>query len=516
MDSSCKRSLWIETTPTYSTSPLSQDLKADVCVVGSGVSGMTTAYLLACEGQSVIVLEQGAVGAGETGRTTAHLSNEIDDGYAEIERLHGEAAAKLVAESHTAAIDLIEATVNAEGIDCDFERLNGYLFAGLEDPDDSLDPEWEAASRAGLQQVTWVDMARVAGFESGPGLRFPRQAQFHPLKYLAGLVRALERHGSRIFTGTKANEITSGPRPLVKTATGFTVAAGSVVVATNAPIHQLVAVHTKQAPYRTYVIGSRVPHGSVPKGLYWDTSDPYHYARLVCSSTVADGRFDLLLVGGEDHKTGQAKDAEDRYQRLDQWARHRFPKMEQVEYRWSGQVMETIDGLAFIGGTADEPDIYFVTGDSGMGMTHGTIGGILLRDLILGRKNPWSEIYDASRVRLRAASEYLKENLNVAQQYAQLITGGEVGSVQEIAPGSGAVIREGLSKTAVYRNESGSLHAISATCTHLGCIVAWNPAERSWDCPCHGSRFDIEGNVLRGPAVTNLEKARPVRYEPIG
>ncbi|MGH8639292.1 MAG: FAD-dependent oxidoreductase, partial [Burkholderiales bacterium] len=259
-----------------------------------------------------------------------------------------------------------------------------------------------------------------------------------------------------------------------------------------------------------YVIGVRVPAGAISHALYWDTADPYHYVRLQRTSNRDVGgdnvaAFEVLIVGGEDHKTGQAQDAEARFTRLERWARERFPAAGDVEFRWSGQVMETQDGLAFIGrNPMDAENVFVVTGDSGMGMTHGTIAGILLTDLIVGRENPWADLYSPSRIRTGAAGEFVKENLNVALQYTAWITGGEVASVDEIAPNTGAVLREGLIKVAVYRDEAGELHRRSAVCTHLGCIVSWNPAARTWDCPCHGSRFDRFGTVVNGPAPSDL------------
>jgi Rieske Fe-S protein len=267
-------------------------------------------------------------------------------------------------------------------------------------------------------------------------------------------------------------------------------------------VNDRVAIHTKQAPYLTYVIGAPVPRGSVARGLYWDTPDPYHYVRLQRSEAEGD---EVLIVGGEDHKTGQADDQAERHARLEAWARDRFPMMRDVRFRWSGQVMETIDGLAFIGrNPRDEPNVFIVTGDSGMGMTHGTVAGILLTELILGREHPWATLYDPSRETLGAAGEFARENLNVARQYGDWLTGGDVGSAEEIRPGTGAVVRRGLTKVAAYRDEQGALHECSAVCPHLGCIVAWNDAEKTWDCPCHGSRFDRLGKVMSGPANRDL------------
>ncbi|MDQ3082501.1 MAG: FAD-dependent oxidoreductase, partial [Gemmatimonadota bacterium] len=264
---------------------------------------------------------------------------------------------------------------------------------------------------------------------------------------------------------------------------------------------------TKQSAYRTFVIGANVPRGSVPRGLYWDTSDPYHYIRLHEVDTALDPERtdEILIVGGEDHRTGQEDDAEERFKSLEDWTRERFPMVKSVEFRWSGQIIEPVDHMAFIGkNPGTDEHIFIATGDSGNGITHGTIAGILLTDLIIGRKNPWSKLYDPSRVTLRATGEFLKENLNVAGQYKNWVTGGDVDSYDDIAPGTGAVVKRGRKKIAVYRDDKGDVHERSAVCTHLYCIVDWNTAERTWDCPCHGSRFDPYGQVVNGPAITPL------------
>src|SRR2546421_395915 len=283
------------------------------------------------------------------------------------------------------------------------------------------------------------------------------------------------------------------------------VTAGSVVVATNAPINDRVFVITKQAPYTTYVIGARVPPESVPDALFWDMDDPYHYVRL--QHVNSETPHDVLILGGEDHKTGQADDTEKRHGRLERWARERFPMITGVEFRWSGQVMESLDGLAFIGRNPGRQDnVYVVTGDTGMGMTHGTIAGMLITDLILDRPNRWQSLYDPSRKPLKAVGRVLKENANVARQYVDWVLPGDPETTEDIPPGSGAVLREGFKKVAVYRDVRGAVYEFSAVCSHLGCIVQWNPTERTWDCPCHGSRYDKMGKVINGPANKDLRR----------
>jgi glycine/D-amino acid oxidase-like deaminating enzyme/nitrite reductase/ring-hydroxylating ferredoxin subunit len=497
------------TVPSYPA--LDRDLRCDVCIVGAGIAGLTTAYMLGRAGRSVVVLDDGPIGGGETGRTTAHLSDALDDRFYEIERMHGEQGAHLAADSHRTAIDRLERIVLVEGIDCGFERLDGYLFLGEGDDESVLERELAAAHRAGLAGVERLERAPLASFDTGPCLRFPRQAQVHALKYLAGLARAVVRDRGQIYCGSHVSEVQDGEPACVRTADGHTVTADALVIATNSPINDWVAMHTKQAAFRTYVVGARVPRGSVPRALFWDTPDPYHYIRLDGGTNRPD---DVLIVGGEDHKTGQEHDPESRFRTLEAWTRARFPMVRDFEYHWSVQVMEPVDYMGFIGkNPGDSRHVYIVTGDSGQGMTHGTIAGILLTDLITDRANPWTALYDPSRVSLRAAPEFAKMNLNVAAQYSDYLTPGDVGGADQIRPGSGAVIRRGARKVAVYRADDGSLHERSAVCTHLYCIVEWNSVERTWDCPCHGSRFDAYGKVVNGPAVADLAMIEPDEAE---
>jgi glycine/D-amino acid oxidase-like deaminating enzyme/nitrite reductase/ring-hydroxylating ferredoxin subunit len=503
IDSARREPLWTATAKMPSFPPLNENLHTDVCVVGAGIAGLTTAYLLTQAGKKVVVLDDGPLAGGMSSATTAHLSNAIDDRSFEIERIHGHEGARLAVASHTAAIHRIEAIVQKEKIQCDFERLNGYLFLPPGESEVLLDRELAAAHNSGLSDVEKIARVPWPDFDTGPCLRFPNQGQFHPLKYLAGLAKAIDRDGGRLFTKSHADEIKGGAPARIKVGR-HEVTADAVVVATNVPVNDLLAIHTKQAPYMTYVIGAEVPCGSVQKALYWDTEDPYHYIRLQ-SCTNGGQEHEILIVGGEDHKSGQADDAGERHARLEAWSRDRFPMIEKIEFVWGGQVMETMDGLAFIGrNPMDSSNVFVATGDSGMGMTHGTIAGMLLTDLIQGRENPWAKLYDPSRKSLHTLGTFAKENLNVAAQYGAWLTAGEVDSVDEIVLGSGAILRRGLTKLAVYRDDHGKLHERSAVCTHLGCIVQWNPAENTWDCPCHGSRFNKTGQPINGPANSEL------------
>lgn len=490
-------------------------INCDVCVVGAGIAGICCAYWLSRSGRSVVVLDDGPIGGGESGRTTAHLSNAVDDRYFEIARMHGDRAARACAESHTAGIAALEQIALGEGIECDFERVDGYLFLPPGESEDVIYRELAAAHQAGLADVERV--LRVPCFESGPALRFPNQAQFHPLKFLAGAARAVEALGGQIHTQTHVDRIGSaGDTLTVRTARG-TVVAQDVIVATNSPFYDLVTIHTKQAAYRTYVIAARVQKGAIAKALYWDTSDtpgnldaPYHFVRLSPDPLEPGSASELVMIGGEDHHTGDAgADAPPRWQRLEDWARPRFPGMREIVHKWSGQVMEPTDGMAFIGhNPTGSQHVYVVTGDSGMGMTHGSIAGLLISDLIMGRTNPWAEYYDPSRKPMHSLLSYARENLRTGTRYGDWIQAG--GSEVSLESGCGTVMRRGAKLVAVSRNEQGELLELSAVCPHLGGIVRWNQAEKSWDCPCHGSRFDREGRVLNGPASGDMKRIYPI------
>ena len=499
-----KQSLWSATADLPSFPALDADLHADVCIVGAGIAGLSVAYLLARSGKSVVVVDDGEIGSGMTSVTSAHLTCLLDRSYVEIERIRGSEQALLAARSHQAAINRIEANVADEKIDCAFERVPAYLFRAPDDDETSLDDELQAMRRAGLGDAVLAERAPIAGFDTGPCIAVAAQAQFHPLRYVAGLARAVERMGGRIHLHTHADTVEGGDAARVQ-AGRHSIVSDAVVVATNAPINDRVAIHTKQAPYMTYVIAAEVEPGAVPHGLYYDTQYPYHYVRM----HPQDGR-EYLVVGGEDHKSGQADDTTERHSRLEAWARRRFPAMGPVAASWAGQCMQTLDGLGHIGrNPLDKDNVYVVTGDSGTGLTHGTIAGILLTDLILGRGSTWEDTFDPARKPVLAGGAFLKETANMAAQYGDWLKPGEAATEEDIPAGGGALLRDGTRMIAAYRDPAGTLHRMSAVCNHLGCIVHWNAAESTWDCPCHGSRFSNVGRVLNGPANRNLEPVAP-------
>ncbi len=427
---------WNDSLQSFQAPPLPGDQVCDVCVVGAGIAGLTTAYLLTQAGRKVIVIDGNeSPGGGETRFTSAHLSSVIDDRFYEIARIRGDAAARLAHESHAAAIDQIQLICDTEEIDCGFRRVDGYLFPGPGD-EKIIDREYEAAKSAGCI-VEKTDFGPIPTLGMVPCLRFGNQAAFEPSRYLAGLWAGASRRGVSLYGRTRARHVDSGDCPEVRT-DGGTIRANAVVVATNSPIHLRVAMHTKLAPYSTYVIAGPIPIDSVPDALYWDTLDPYHYIRLIRASD-RDGQAtdtDLLLVGGADHRTGHEPHPERRWDDLERWTRERFLQFNSVTHRWSGMVMETLDGLGYIGpDPTGAKNVYVATGDSGMGLTHGTIAGLLLSDLIVGRTNIWSDLYDPGRLPLRSTGEFVSEASSGAPPVHGLVHGQQRGCSREYQAG---------------------------------------------------------------------------------
>lgn len=443
-------------------SRLDRDLNVDVVVIGGGIAGLSSAYTLAGDGQTVVLLDENRLGGGQTGLTSAHLASALDDRFTELERLHGPRGAALAAQSHAAAIDWIEARVHEHQIDCRFRRVDGLLYPAEEAEPGTLAPERDAARRAGLS-VDWT--------ADGRALQFQHQAQFHPLLYLRGLAEACRARGVRIYEQTRVTELESGAISVVHTRQGRRVYAHAVVVATNSPINSRYQMPLKQSAWRTYMVGLRVRRGRIAPALYWDNDDPYHYARLQEGEEPDE---DILIVGGEDHKVGQAADMPLRYRRLEAWTRRFFGLGDEspLAWQWSGQIMEPSDALAYIGRLPGSgPRTFIVTGDSGNGLTHGTIAGLMMPALLGNREHPWAPLYSPGRWPWRAASELLRENANAIGCYADWLKPGD---------------------------------KKSRRCPHLGAIVRWNPDEQSWDCPAHGSRFSAAGARLNPPSNQDL------------
>lgn len=504
-----KPALAAVTSPALAAGPLREDVEVDVAVVGGGITGATTALLLKRQGLRVGVLEAAVSPPwGETSRSTAHLTQALDLRPRRLISRFGEEAAAQVTSAHAAAIDLIEELAQAHAPGAGFARVPGFLVARTDDEVAALDDEATATEllRAPVSLVDEVPLSLGAR----RALRWERQAQINPAAYLLGLLGAVAGDGSFVAGDSRALTITegSGDEPCrVETARG-TVRARVVINAAHVPINTRIFLHTKIASYRTYVVAARAEGLPADVGLFWDMSAPYRYWR---AAQVGDET--LLLVGGEDHKVGQNDDTLARFEPLEAALAFTLGGRPIVVARWSGQVVEPVDGLPYIGHKSLGKKVLVATGYAGNGLTGGTLAAMLLCDEVQGRAHPWSELFASTRVRpLASARAFVRENANTTRHLVgDRFTHAAGGSVAGIAPGEGAVVDVGGESLAVYRDQGGRVYACSATCTHLGCTVAWNRAERSWDCPCHGSRFDAFGDVLNGPAVEPLE---PRPFEP--
>src|SRR5436190_751951 len=497
-------SLWMNTEVAPTAKALGGDETADVVIVGSGIAGLSTAYELSRRGMDVVVIDRGPIGKGMTSRTTAHLVAICDDSFDSIIKLRGCDAAKAYYASQSAAVDRIDQVQAQEDIACNFRRVDGFLFPAIGSDPADLDPELDAAKQIGV------------AVEDTHGVPFKGHEQARCLGNLpSAQISARFSRGDRDGEGPplcnsvveSVDEEDAGVA--VRTSEGHTVRAKAAVVATNSPINDLVAIHTKEAPYRTYAMAFTIPRGTLPDALYWDTLDPYHYVRL----QPGPGTTDYLVVGGADHKTGECNDGWVRFEGLESWIRGVVPDLGRETHRWSGQILETIDYSGFIGRNPGSKNVYVATGDSGQGITHGVVASLLIPDLITKGSNPWQEIYKPSRKPISTAKTFIAENATALKNFAEYVAPGELSSTQDLKPGQGAIIREGLTKIAAYRDEKGVLFRRSAACTHVGCHVHWNSLEVCWDCPCHGSHFAVDGTALNAPAVSPLAPAAPAKTD---
>ena len=481
-------SLWLKDGMLPQFRRLEGNHQTEVAVVGAGITGITTAYLLSNAGQKVTVLDQRGLAGGESAYTTAHLTEILDDRYYQLEKWHGPKNARLVRESHAKAIDLIEEIVKKEQIDCDFERVEGRLQFGPDEVE-AMELEWEALQRLGLKKAK----------KEATNLIIPNQAKFHPLKYLKALYEILEKRGVEFYETEVHSVEEHGPKVICE-GDGATLSSLACVVATHSPFLNRLRLHTKLYPYLTYVVAAEVPKKSVANELFWESSQAYHYVRL-----YEKPDSDVLIIGGEDHKCGQEENPQRRFRRLEKWAIEHYPQIKQFDLHWSGQVLETMDGLAYIGKNPGSKNIYVATGFSGNGLTYGTLSALLIRDLILEKNNAWTRLYRPTRINLYGLKTFVKENTNVFLQFLKKFL-PKPSTTIDIPTDEGKVIEQNSEKVAAYKDKDGNLHLYSAVCPHLGCIVNWNSSSKTWDCPCHGSRFTTEGKVLNGPAQEPLKK----------
>jgi len=501
-------SYWIDNTPAPRYSALKEDIAVDVLIVGAGITGITAAYLLKRAGHNVALVDRDRCLNGETSYTTAHLTCVTDTPLSELVNNFGREHAQAVWDAQLAAIETIDRIVWREQIKCQFDWVPAYLFnpspethqAGHEEEPLDLRKEAELANTLGFD-AEYIDSIPLF---NRPGVVFENQAKFHPRKYLLALLRLLSSgRGCQVFEQTEIEEIEGTPITAT-TKEGHRIHCERLLIATHVPLQGKTALlpatffQSKLAPYTSYVVGGWVPRGTVHEALYWDTGDPYDYLRV-------DRRHDhdFVIFGGEDHKTGQIEATTDCFTRLEQRLRRLLPDIA-VTHRWSGQVVETNDGIPYLGETAEGQ--YVATGFSGNGMTFGTLSAMMFTDHVTGEKNPWAELFDAGRTKIKGGLwDYIKENKDYPYYLIRdRFAGTGAHSLRSIRRGAGEIVEVDGQPAAVYRGLDGQIHVRSAVCTHMGCYVHWNDAERTWDCPCHGSRFKVNGDVLAGPAEQPL------------
>ncbi|KAI8960572.1 DAO-domain-containing protein [Daldinia sp. FL1419] len=503
--------------------PLSEDIEADVCIIGAGITGISVAYELFTRGKEVVLVEARDVISGETGRTSGHLSNALDDLYPEIAKKHGEKGAKAAAESHTWALNRVGEISKELGIDCEYRHLPGYRVSkyqrGTEEYEKDIQEikeDVEMAKKLGID-ATFDENLTVKGWDGKPDQRggaiFANQAAFHPTKYLNGVLNWLkDQPRFRCYTSTRVLSIKEKSTAVlglghkyvqIETEAGHTIKCEHAVEATDVPLQKL-SIIVQMEWNRTYCIALRIPKGSVDDILLYDTDDPYKYIRL----TPCDENDDYMIVGGEDHKVGQ-EDSRGHFEKLEKWTRERFPQAKSVEYKWSGQIFEPVDYMAYIGRNQGNERTYVVTGDSGNGLTHGVLAGKLIADVIDDKPNTWSSLYSPNRLNsvIMSAPTMIKNDLQVNMQYKRLLQ-SDIQDIEDLKPGCGGVLNPTASKPiAVYKDEKGNITKMSALCPHMKGVVCWNSVEKSWDCPVHGSRFSEKGLSIQGPAKENLGKA---------
>jgi glycine/D-amino acid oxidase-like deaminating enzyme/nitrite reductase/ring-hydroxylating ferredoxin subunit len=497
------QSYWMDSTPGTAFPRAEGRTRVDVAVVGAGIAGLSAAHELTQRGKTVAVVEAGRVAAGVTGFTTAKITSLHTTIYSELVSSFGEEKARVYGQSQQAGLERIAHWVGTMGIDCDFTRQPAYTYAVEAAAAEELAREAEVAAGLGLpaSYVTTTDLP----FPVAGAVRFHGQAQFHPRKYLLALVAGIRDGGSHVFEQTRMLDVDDGTPCTVTCDTGEIVA-DDVVLATHYPVLDRGLMFTRLEPHRDVVVAGLLPQGKRMDGVYISNEADTHSVR---TAPHPDGQ--LLIVGGEPWKTGHDEDVLARYDRLAAWTAEHFGVTD-LTYRWSTQDNTTADGVPYIGlFHPGARHLYVATGFRGWGMTNGTVAGMLLADLIEGLDSPWADLYDPRRVKLLASARRMvtAQIDAVAGLIGETFKPAQVDSVNDIAPGGGAIARVNGDKAAVYRDQDGQLHCLSARCTHLGCVLHFNNAERSWDCPCHGSRFDHDGAVLQGPANRPLERRDP-------
>jgi glycine/D-amino acid oxidase-like deaminating enzyme/nitrite reductase/ring-hydroxylating ferredoxin subunit len=491
------KSIWIDTIQSPSFPSLTSDIETEIVVVGAGITGITTAYLLAKQGKKVVVLESDKVGSGVTAFSTGHLTASLDADYSFVSSRINKNAARQTAQSMQAAIDRIEQICREENIDCDFVRLSAYQYTEDAKKAKEIEDEAQASTEAGLD-VRLMDTVPLP-FAVIKAFEIKNQAEFNALKYIYGLANCITQHGGQIYQGAHVTDVDDSEPCVVTTKDGKKIRANKVILATHTPI-QFNITQAEMIAYRSYSIAVLLASQQIAKGLYWDMLKHYHYIRTY----EKDGES-YLIVGGEDHKVGEDKfDENEAFEKLEKYTREKF-KVLKITHRWSAQHFESSDGLPYIGVSPFGKNKYIATGFTGDGLTFGVVSAMLLTDMLTGKENALEKLYSPSRANILAsAQDWAEENLTVMYRFVKDRLTTDAGDITEVEKGEGKILKIDGKQLAVYRDEQDQVHALSPVCTHMHCIVQWNNSEKSWDCPCHGARYDALGNVITGPAVRAL------------
>jgi glycine/D-amino acid oxidase-like deaminating enzyme/nitrite reductase/ring-hydroxylating ferredoxin subunit len=505
-DGAVNPSLWVATTPKTDYPQLEEDVTVDVAVLGGGITGLTAAYLLKNEGKTVALVEAQRIVCGVTGYTTAKLTVGHSLIYDRLVSSFGEDGARTYADSNQTAIEHVAKLTEELRIDCDFERASNFVYTESADQVEAIREEVAAAGRAGVDAhfTTETDLP----FPILGAARVDGQAQFHPRKYLLPLAAALPGDGSHVFENTRARDVEETDARCIVVTNSGRISAEQVVVATHLPFLDRGFFFAKAHPAMSYAVAAEVSGAAAPRGMYISIDQP---TRSIRSTPLPGAGRRILIVGGEGHKPGLEEDTRRRYQALERFLAERFDA-HLVEHRWSTHDYTPLDGVPYIGRLRrGSRRVYVATGFAKWGLTKGTLAAVLMTDAIIGRPNPWAEFYDAKRLKpLASARTFAKENGQVALHFVGArLKGRAAPDDVDLGPNEGRVVRLGRRQLAMSRDEGGAVHTLSARCTHLGCLVKWNTAERTWDCPCHGSRFTTTGAVIEGPAVSPLRAVRP-------
>ncbi|HAH24489.1 MAG TPA: (2Fe-2S)-binding protein [Prolixibacteraceae bacterium] len=493
-------SLWQHETLPYKTNTEELPNEADVVIVGGGITGLSTAFQLQLAGKTSVVIEAQEIGFGTTGGTTAHLNTLLDTSYYEIKNHFGEENAKKTAQITKQAIDLIEKNISEYSIDCGFSRKQAYLFSQNKEQSNELEKIVIGAKEVGINMQYSMSVPTPIPFESAA--MADGQGQMHIIKYLYGIAEAFEKAGGRIIQNCRVKEhVNSNKETFLITSKGR-IKAGNVVYATHIP-PGINILHFRCAPYRSYAMAVRLKGENYPDALVYDLYTPYHYYR----TQEVDG-IRYLIAGGEDHKSAHTENTHYSFLKLESYIRRYFD-VDRIAFQWSSQFFESVDGLPYIGHLpGNTENIFVATGFSGTGITYGVASAIILTELICNGTSQYKELFNPNRVKLVAGFEnFVKEATDVVSVFIGRRFGiKEIEDAIELAKGEAKVVKYEGTSLALYKDEAGKLFALNPSCPHTKCVIGWNNAEKSWDCPCHGSRFSFTGEVLNAPATKNLIK----------